>query len=118
MPYGPYSPVTTPLPSISGDGQLYSTQQFQFPGTYYQQPAPPNMPYLPSPTSIPQADLTIDRQGLFPVNTQNFNTQLFGPRPGYQLSYGSFGRGNIAGNTENSGFCYLRQYLMVFFVNG
>ncbi|RZR86751.1 hypothetical protein BHM03_00013996 [Ensete ventricosum] len=94
MPYGPYSPVTTPLPSISGDGQLYSTQQFQFPGTYYQQPAPPNMPYLPSPTSIPQADLTlpIDRQGLFPVNTQNFNTQLFGPRPGYQLSYGSFGR--------------------------
>ncbi|RWW30874.1 hypothetical protein BHE74_00053750 [Ensete ventricosum] len=94
MPYGPYSPATTPLPSISGDGQLYSPQQFQFPGAYYQQPAPPNMPFLSSPAPIPQADLTmpIDQQGAFPVDTSSFNTHLFGPRPGYQLSYGSFGR--------------------------
>ncbi|WOK92698.1 hypothetical protein Cni_G01389 [Canna indica] len=93
MPYGPYSPVTTPLPSISGDGHVYSTQQFQFPGTYYQQTAPPNMPYLSSPTPVPQADWTmpIDQQGAFPADTSNFNSQLFGPRPGYQLSYGSFG---------------------------
>ncbi|CAL9084680.1 unnamed protein product [Musa textilis] len=94
MPYGPYSPATTPLPSISGDGQPYSPQQFQFPGAYYQQPAPPNMPFLSSPTPMPQADLTmpIDQQGAFPVDTSSFNTHLFGPRPGYQLSYGSFGR--------------------------
>ncbi|XP_009396109.2 YTH domain-containing protein ECT1 [Musa acuminata AAA Group] len=94
MPYGPYSPATTPLPSISGDGQLYTPQQFQFPGAYYQQPAPPNMPFLSSPTPIPQADLTmpIDQQGAFPVDTSSFNTHPFGPRPGYQLSYGSFGR--------------------------
>ncbi|KAJ8486270.1 hypothetical protein OPV22_018755 [Ensete ventricosum] len=32
------------------------------------------------------------QQGAFPVDTSSFNTHLFGPRPGYQLSYGSFGR--------------------------
>lgn len=96
MPYGPYSPVATPLPSISGDGQLYSTQQFQYQGAYYQQPSPPSMPYLSSPTPIPQSDWTmpIDQQGAFTADTSNFNPQLFGPRPGYQVSYGSFGRGS------------------------
>ncbi|XP_074579873.1 YTH domain-containing protein ECT4-like isoform X2 [Curcuma longa] len=93
MPYGPYSPVTTPLPSINGDGHLYSTQQFQFPGPYYQQPSATNIPYISSATPIPQADwrFPIDQQGAFPADNTNFNAQLFSPRPGYQLSYGSFG---------------------------
>ncbi|XP_009396219.2 YTH domain-containing protein ECT2 isoform X1 [Musa acuminata AAA Group] len=82
-PYGPYSPGMTPLTSLSGDGQLYSPHQFQFPGAYYQQSAPPNMPYLSSSTPIPRVDLAvpIDQQGVFTSDTSNFNTQMFGPRP-------------------------------------
>ncbi|KAG0499060.1 hypothetical protein HPP92_003751 [Vanilla planifolia] len=64
MPYGPYSPVTTPLPAPGGDGQLYSTQNFHFTGPYYQQPTPSNMPYLHTPTPKSQTELTMafDRQ--------------------------------------------------------
>ncbi|XP_074590269.1 YTH domain-containing protein ECT4-like [Curcuma longa] len=92
MPYGPYSPVTPPLPSVNGDGHLYSTQQFQFPGPYYQQPSPASLPYISSAAPIPQVDwrFPIEQQGAFPADSSNFNAQLFSPRPGYQLSYGSF----------------------------
>ncbi|KAG0495555.1 hypothetical protein HPP92_000246 [Vanilla planifolia] len=63
MPYGPYSPVTTPLPA-AGDGQLYSPQHLSFTGPYYQQPAAANMPYLHAPTPVSQADFSmpIDHQ--------------------------------------------------------
>ncbi|KAG6511473.1 YTH domain-containing protein ECT4-like isoform X1 [Zingiber officinale] len=90
MLYGSYSPVMTALPSISGDGQLYSTQQFQFSGAYYQQPSPTN---ISSATPISQADWTmsIDQQGSFPADTLNFNANLFTPTPGYHLSYNSSG---------------------------
>ncbi|RWW09153.1 hypothetical protein GW17_00027372 [Ensete ventricosum] len=83
----------TPLTSVSGDGQLYSPHQFQFPGAYYQQSAPPNMPYLSSSTPIPQVDLAvpIDQQGVFTSDTSNFNTHMFGTRPGNHLSCDSFG---------------------------
>lgn len=59
MPYGPYSPVTTPLPAAGRDSQLYSPQHFPFTSPYYHQPTAPNMPYLHAPTSISQPDLTI-----------------------------------------------------------
>ncbi|GJN15480.1 hypothetical protein PR202_gb02400 [Eleusine coracana subsp. coracana] len=42
-PYAPYSPITTPVPAaVSGDGQLYSPQQFSFSAPYYQQSASPH----------------------------------------------------------------------------
>ncbi|KAK8451697.1 hypothetical protein SEVIR_6G252100v4 [Setaria viridis] len=54
-PYAHYSPITTPVPTaVSGDGQLYSPQQFSFSAPYYQQSVPPGMPYLSSPTPISQ----------------------------------------------------------------
>lgn len=86
----------TPLPSISGDGQLYSAQQFQYSGAYYQQPSPTNIHNISSATPISQADWTmpIDQQGSFPADTLNFNANLFSPTPGYQLSYDSFGGGS------------------------
>ncbi|KAG4983156.1 hypothetical protein JHK87_027905 [Glycine soja] len=50
VPYGPYSPVTTPLPSVGVDTQLYSPQQFPYTGPpYYHQVVPPSLPYLNSP---------------------------------------------------------------------
>ncbi|KAF8407373.1 hypothetical protein HHK36_006504 [Tetracentron sinense] len=106
MPYGRYSPVTTPLPSVRGDGQLYSPQQFPFSGPpYYQQPVPPNMPYIASPTPISQTELTM------PVSIdQQVDGMLFGPRPGYSQPFGSFGRGGyFSGNSGGSGFYDMQQ---------
>uniref|UniRef100_A0A6P4AFA1 YTH domain-containing family protein n=2 Tax=Ziziphus jujuba TaxID=326968 RepID=A0A6P4AFA1_ZIZJJ len=99
MPYGPYSPVTTPLPSVGGDAQLYSPQQFPYSGPpYYQQLGPPSMPYITSPTSVSQPELptllSVDQQG---------DSMLFGPRPGYP-PVGSFGRGSFPGNPGTLGF--------------
>ncbi|KAK8500284.1 hypothetical protein V6N12_068774 [Hibiscus sabdariffa] len=100
MPYGPYSPVTTPLPSVGGDAQLYSPQQFPFSGPpYYQQLVPPSMPYISSPTTISQPELTtlvtVDQQG---------DSMLFGPRPSYSTPFESFGRGSFPGNPGTLGF--------------
>ncbi|XP_073102108.1 YTH domain-containing protein ECT4 isoform X3 [Elaeis guineensis] len=113
MPYGPYSPVTTPLPPASGDGHLYTPQHFPFSGPYYQQPVPPSMPFLTSPTPVSQAELTIpvDQQGAFLADASNSSGMLFGPGPRYHVSYGSFGRGSFAGNFGNPGFYDLRQGL-------
>lgn len=99
MPYGPYSPVTTPMPSVGGgDSQLYSPQQFSYSGPpYYQQLGPPNMPYISSPT-VSQPELT----NILPVDQQGDN-MLFGPRPGYP-GVGSFGRGSYPPSPGPIGF--------------
>ncbi|XP_062192017.1 YTH domain-containing protein ECT2-like isoform X2 [Phragmites australis] len=84
-PYAHYSPIATPVPaSVSGDGQLYSPQQFSFSAPYYQQSVPPGMPYLSSPTPISQGEtmMPIDpTQGAFIADTLSPNSFLFGPRP-------------------------------------
>ncbi|XP_020577703.1 uncharacterized protein LOC110022893 isoform X2 [Phalaenopsis equestris] len=91
MPYGPYSPVTTPLPASGRDGQLYSPQHFPFTGPYYHQPATPNMSYLHAPSSIPQADLTVplEQQGASLANL-NSSSILLGPTPAYHVPFSSF----------------------------
>ncbi|KAF7843103.1 YTH domain-containing protein ECT4 isoform X1 [Senna tora] len=99
MPYGPYSPVTTPLPSVGGDAQLYSPQQFPYTGPpYYHQLVPPSLPYLTSPAPASQPEVTnlvgVDRQG---------DNMILGPRPGYP-SVGSFGRGSFPGALGSFGF--------------
>ncbi|KAM6562858.1 hypothetical protein CsatB_022856 [Cannabis sativa] len=104
MPYGPYSPVTTPLPSVGGDAQMYSPQQFQYSGPpYYQQLGPSSMPYMSSRTPGSQPELTTllgaDQQG---------DSMLFGPRPGYS-AVGSFGRGSFPGNPGSPGFHDMQQ---------
>ncbi|KQJ99325.1 uncharacterized protein LOC100846631 isoform X2 [Brachypodium distachyon] len=84
-PYAQYSPISTPVPAaVSGDGQLYSPQQFSFSAPYYQQTVPPGMPYLSSPTPISQGEtmMPIDpTQGAFIADTLSPNSFLFGPRP-------------------------------------
>ncbi|KAI0491740.1 hypothetical protein KFK09_026000 [Dendrobium nobile] len=91
MPYGPYSPVTTPLPASGRDGQLYSPQHFPFTGPYYHQPTTPNMPYLHAPTPISQADLTmpLEQQGAFLANL-NSSSILLGPTTAYHVPFSSF----------------------------
>ncbi|XP_050223019.1 YTH domain-containing protein ECT1 isoform X2 [Mercurialis annua] len=105
VPYGPYSPVTTPVPSVSGDGQLYSPQQFPFSGSpYYQQFGLPNSPYMTPTTAVPQPDLSmlgsIDQQG---------NNMVFGPSPSYSPVLGSFGRDSLPRNLGAPGFHDLPQ---------
>uniref|UniRef100_A0A5B6YQW1 YTH domain-containing family protein n=1 Tax=Davidia involucrata TaxID=16924 RepID=A0A5B6YQW1_DAVIN len=113
MPYGPYSPVTTPLPSVGGDAQLYSPQQYPFSGPpYYQQLVPPSMPYITSsPVSQPEVNslLNVDQQ---------VDGMLFGPRPGYPSPVGAFGRGNFSGNPGSLGFQDLQQGFDAFRAGG
>ncbi|XP_011625785.1 uncharacterized protein LOC18440791 isoform X2 [Amborella trichopoda] len=114
MPYGPYSPATTPLPSVRGDGQLYPPQQYSFAGPYYQQPVPPGLPYINSPTPLSQAELSspsaIDQQqGGFLADASNTNAIPFGPRPNYPVPFGSFGRGSLGGNSGNPTYYNARQ---------
>ncbi|KAJ1283649.1 hypothetical protein BS78_03G144400 [Paspalum vaginatum] len=84
-PYAQYSSISTPVPTaVSGDGQLYSPQQFSFSAPYYQQSVPLGMPYLSSPTPISQGEtmMPIDpTQGAFIADTLSPNSFLFGPRP-------------------------------------
>ncbi|XP_059641598.1 YTH domain-containing protein ECT4 isoform X2 [Cornus florida] len=104
VPYGPYSPVTTPLPSVRGDAQLYSPQQYTYSGPpYYQQLVPPNMQYISSPTPVSQPQLN----SLMNVD-QQVDGMLLGQRPGYSSSLGSFG-GNFSGNPGNLGFHDMHQ---------
>ncbi|XP_019448459.1 PREDICTED: uncharacterized protein LOC109351410 isoform X2 [Lupinus angustifolius] len=98
IPYGPYSPVTTPLPSVGGDAQLYS-QQFPYTGpSYYHHLVPPSVSYLNSPTQVSQPELT----NLVGID-QQVDSMFFGPRPGYP-SVGSFGRGSFPGAPGSLGF--------------
>jgi len=99
MPYGPYSPVTTPLPSVGGDTQLYSSQQFPYTGPpYYPQLIPPSLSYLNSPTPVSQPELT----NLVGID-QQVDNMFFGPRAGYP-SVGSFGRGSFPVAPGSFGF--------------
>ncbi|KAK8962870.1 hypothetical protein KSP40_PGU002542 [Platanthera guangdongensis] len=98
MPYGPYSPVTTPLPASGRDGQLYSPQHFPFTGPYYHQPSTPNISYLHAPTPISQPDLMmpLDQQDwLKSLDAAVSLTPLLSPAASPQPigSVGSFGQG-------------------------
>lgn len=80
MPYGPFSPVTTPVPSVRGDGPLYSPQQFPFSAPYYQQPGPPNVPYITSPLPVSHPELPvagIDPQGVHSCSSFLFHGSVF-----------------------------------------
>uniref|UniRef100_A0A7N0RFX2 YTH domain-containing family protein n=1 Tax=Kalanchoe fedtschenkoi TaxID=63787 RepID=A0A7N0RFX2_KALFE len=99
MTYGPYSPVTTPLPSVHADGQLYSPHHFPFSGPPFYQQIVPSMPFLTSPTPISQPDLS----SLVAPSHQNDGTPL-GPNSGYPPLLGTFGGGNFPGNADSPGF--------------
>lgn len=82
MPYGPYSPAASPLPS---EGQLYSPQQFPFSGAspYYHHHQ--QVVHQPELTSL----VGVDQQG-----------DSMGPRP----SYHPHPIGPFNGNQPNLGW--------------
>ncbi|XP_052175098.1 YTH domain-containing protein ECT1 isoform X2 [Diospyros lotus] len=100
IPYGPYSPVTTPLPSVGADAQLYSPQQYQFSGPpYYQQLVSPSMQYASPPTTFSQPELN----SVVGIDQQD-DRMIFGPGPSYPSPVGPFGRGNFSGDLASLGF--------------
>ncbi|CAG7890365.1 unnamed protein product [Brassica rapa] len=87
MPYGPYSPAATPLPS---EAQLYSPQQFPFSGAspYYQQVVPPSMQYISSPTQPELTSLVaVDQQG-DNMTRPSYQPHPIGPFNGNQTNLG------------------------------
>lgn len=113
VPYGPYSPAGTPVPTMGADGQLYGPQPFQYTGPFYQQPVPPGAQYVHPPTPpLPQGEVstsmasdqaTVDSTN---GNATNGNTNgvPLGPRPSYPIpllpSNGGYGRGILPANHD------------------
>ncbi|XP_037493164.1 YTH domain-containing protein ECT2 isoform X2 [Jatropha curcas] len=56
-PYGPYSPATSPVPTLVNDGQLYGPQHYQYP-PYFQPLTPNSGPFTPSQEPSSQGDLS------------------------------------------------------------
>ncbi|CAI9768674.1 unnamed protein product [Fraxinus pennsylvanica] len=54
-PYGPYSPATTPVPTVGHDGQLYGAQHYQYPTPYFQSAT--SGPY-PTPAASAKGDIS------------------------------------------------------------
>nr|XP_043613738.1 YTH domain-containing protein ECT4-like [Erigeron canadensis] len=110
--YSPYSPATSPVPTVGHDGQLYGAQHYQYPNAYFQPMTPTSGPY--SSSAVPakgentpsaaadQPSLTVDTANGNSNNIVNGggvkgNTGSASLRPTtYQNSYnanGSYGRG-------------------------
>ncbi|XP_064963909.1 YTH domain-containing protein ECT4 isoform X1 [Musa acuminata AAA Group] len=49
--YGPYPSPGSPIPTLGQNGQLYGSQNYHFPATYYQPPTPTSAPYTTAQTS-------------------------------------------------------------------
>ncbi|KAK1429044.1 hypothetical protein QVD17_11243 [Tagetes erecta] len=64
-PYGPYSPSGSPAPTASHDGQVFGTQQYQYPSPYFQ----------------PMSQTTAPSKGDFTRGTSNGNTGSAPVRP-------------------------------------
>ncbi|XP_016579321.1 YTH domain-containing protein ECT4 isoform X2 [Capsicum annuum] len=108
--YSPYSPATSPVPTVGHDGQLYGAQHYHYP---YFQPVPPtSTPYATSvappkgeistSSVADQAPLSVDSA------TGKSNGIANGPtsvRPAFQSSSlntnGSFGRGAYPGGVAS-----------------
>ncbi|XP_019155591.1 PREDICTED: uncharacterized protein LOC109152390 [Ipomoea nil] len=118
-PYGPYSPATSPVPTVGHDGQLYGAQHYQYPTPYFQPltsgpyptPAAPAKGEIPiSAAAADQATLTVDS-----ANANSNGNAIGGGikgnigsaplRPAYQNSSfnmnGSYGRGTMPGGVAS-----------------
>lgn len=101
MSHTSYAPSSVQLPSGKGHGHLYSTQKVPAPDPpSYQQPVTPNVPFVASPTSVPQVRVPVNFDGQGRV-------QHIQPRSVCPSSLGSSHRENTL--FRNSGGSSLRQ---------
>ncbi|VFQ60016.1 unnamed protein product [Cuscuta campestris] len=125
-PYGPYSPATSPVPTVGHDGQLYGAQHYQYPTPYFQplasSPYPTSTAFakgeIPISAAADQAPLTVDSANANSNGNENGGGAKgnAGPaplRPAYNASYnvnGSYGRGTmpvgVASGYQDPRFAY------------
>ncbi|KAL0436760.1 UNVERIFIED_CONTAM: YTH domain-containing protein ECT2 [Sesamum radiatum] len=122
-PYGPYSPATSPVPTVGHDGQLYGAQHYQYPTPYFQSLTPTSGPY-PTPAAPAKGEIaTSAAADQAPLSVDSTNTKSNGiansggakgnngtapARAAYQNSSfnvnGSYGRGALPGAIHGSGY--------------
>lgn len=122
-PYGPYSPATSPIPTLSHDGQLYGTQHYQYPTPYFQSFTPTSGPY-PTPDATAKGEIATsgaaDQTSLLVDSTNSKSNGISNSggakgsngavqaRPTYQNSSfsmnGSYGGAAFAGGISASGY--------------
>lgn len=87
--YGPYSPATTPVPTLGNDSQLYGPQHYQY-SPYFQPLTPTSAPFTPG-----QAAFQSELSAASPVDQK--------PLPAETARGNSSGNGNGAGVIEDNG---------------
>ncbi|XP_073033927.1 YTH domain-containing protein ECT4-like isoform X1 [Primulina eburnea] len=96
MAYGQFPQMPSPLSTIMIDGQLFSPHQMPVNPPYYPPAVSPGPPRATSMHSVPQAEL-------MPAGSSSqenlIDSTFFGPASGYYLPFGSFGGGDISGNS-------------------
>ncbi|XP_011089706.1 YTH domain-containing family protein 1-like [Sesamum indicum] len=122
-PYAPYSPATSPVPTLGHDGQIYGAQHYQYPTPYFQSLTPTSGPY-PTPAApgkgeitasaaADQAPLSVDStnsksNGITNSGVAKGNNGAAPPRAAYQNASfnvnGSYGRGALPGGIPGSGY--------------
>ncbi|XP_070047991.1 YTH domain-containing protein ECT2-like [Nicotiana tomentosiformis] len=119
-PYSPYSPATSPVPTVGHDGQLYGAQHYHYP---YFQPLPPTSTPYTTPVAPPKGEIATSAaadQAPLSVDSANGNsngvanggvkgnTAPTPVRPAFQNSSlnanGSFGRGGALPGGVASGY--------------
>lgn len=96
MAYGQFSPIPSPISPIMIDGQLYSPHQIPVSPPYFP-PVSPGLPHASSALTASQTEL------MAPVGSGHENVvdnAHFGPSSGYYVPFGSFGGGDLPGNSS------------------
>ncbi|GMI74236.1 evolutionarily conserved C-terminal region 2 [Hibiscus trionum] len=121
-PYGPYSPATSPVPTLGSDGQLYGPQHYQYP-PFFQPMTLTNGPFSSNPAAPPHGEFvtsaTTDQKPL-PIETVNLNSNgvpnggnvkggngADAIKPSYPNSFNSnniYGRGAPTGGVPTSAY--------------
>ena len=122
-PYGPYSPASSPVPTVGNDGQLYGPQHYQYPPPYFQPLTPTSGLFTPNHSAPTQGELSTSAaadQKPLPVETANANSNgvanggtlkenngsaaIKQPYPSSFNSNSSYGRGAPLGGIPASGY--------------
>ncbi|KAK6163787.1 hypothetical protein DH2020_000651 [Rehmannia glutinosa] len=125
--YGPYSPATSPIPTLEHDSQLYGAQHYQYHAPYFQSLMPSGL--YPTPAALAKGDTTTSvATDQAPLLVDSANPKSTGivnngggakgkngtspARPTFHNSYfnanGAYGRGALPGGIPGYGYQYPR----------
>ncbi|KAH9613605.1 hypothetical protein KSS87_017386 [Heliosperma pusillum] len=93
MAFGQYSPVSTPVPQLMVDNQLYSHQQLPVSPQYYPQPVGSSMPHMYTAIPVSHADMATPK-GHMSMNVPHNH--------GFYNMHGMFGSGEYLSSPSNT----------------